>query len=111
MFIYSTNVLLDHTGEVSLHEYFPEDPGVGLFPIQEREPDRLERQKRNVAATQPDLFDRPGLAGLALSEAIVAPSEEGALIDSIDAVGLSPFRFQGWVGKRLTASSVTPPAP
>ena len=23
---------------------------------------------------------------------------------SIDAVGLSPFRFHGWLGKRLTAS-------
>jgi hypothetical protein len=30
------------------------------------------------------LFDRPGLAGLALAEAIVTPSEERALIASID---------------------------
>jgi hypothetical protein len=50
------------------------------------------------------LFDRPGLAGLALAEAIVTPSEERALIASIDGVELSPFRFQGWLGKRLTAS-------
>ena len=50
------------------------------------------------------LFDRPGLAGLALADAIVTPSEERALIASIDGVELSPFRFQGWLGKRLTAS-------
>ena len=35
------------------------------------------------------LFDRPGLAGLALAEAIVTPSEERALIASIDGVELS----------------------
>jgi alkylated DNA repair protein (DNA oxidative demethylase) len=57
-----------------------------------------------VLAAQSDLFDRPGLAGLALAEAIVMPSEERALIASIDGVELSPFRFQGWLGKRLTAS-------
>jgi DNA oxidative demethylase len=53
---------------------------------------------------QTDLFDRPGLAGLALREAVIAPGEERALIASIDALELSPFRFQGWLGKRLTAS-------
>lgn len=30
--------------------------------------------------------------------------EEAALIAAIDACALSPFRFQGWEGKRLTAS-------
>ena len=35
---------------------------------------------------------------------IITPSEERALIASIDAVELSPFRFQGWLAKRLTAS-------
>jgi DNA oxidative demethylase len=57
-----------------------------------------------VFGAQSDLFDRPGLAGLALAEAVVTPSEERALIASIDGVELSPFRFQGWLGKRLTAS-------
>jgi alkylated DNA repair protein (DNA oxidative demethylase) len=57
-----------------------------------------------VFAAQSDLFDRPGLPGLAQAEAIVTPSEERALIDSIDGVDLSPFRFHGWLGKRLTAS-------
>jgi DNA oxidative demethylase len=53
---------------------------------------------------QADLFDRPVLAGLAQAEAIVTPREEQALVGSIDSVELAPFRFQGWVGKRVTAS-------
>ena len=44
------------------------------------------------------------LAGLAQAEGIVTPREEQALIASIDAAKLSPFRFHGWFGKRLTAS-------
>ncbi|MEA2741274.1 MAG: hypothetical protein QOH05_4581 [Acetobacteraceae bacterium] len=55
-------------------------------------------------AAQSDLFDRPGLAGLSQGEAIVTPAEEGALIASIDGTELSPFRFHGWFGRRLTAS-------
>jgi len=57
-----------------------------------------------VSAAQSDLFDRPGLAGLELSEAVITAREELALIASIDGVELSPFRFQGWFGKRLTAT-------
>ncbi len=38
------------------------------------------------------------------AEAVVTPREEQTLIASIDAVALSPFRFHGWLGKRLTAS-------
>jgi alkylated DNA repair protein (DNA oxidative demethylase) len=60
--------------------------------------------RANVFAAQSDLLDRPALAGLAQAEAIVTESEELALIASIDRVELSPFRFQGWLGKRLTAS-------
>ncbi len=41
---------------------------------------------------------------MAQAEAIVTPSEERALIASIDGAELSPFRFRGWLGKRLTAS-------
>jgi hypothetical protein len=36
--------------------------------------------------------------------AIVAPSEERALIAGVNAAELSPFRFHGWLGKRLTIS-------
>jgi DNA oxidative demethylase len=66
--------------------------------------DLVYERRQNVFAAQSDLFDRPGLPGLALAEAIVTPSEERALIASIDGVELSPFRFPGWLGKRLTAS-------
>jgi DNA oxidative demethylase len=58
----------------------------------------------NVTATQPDLFGEPGLAGLSQVGDIVTPDEERALIAAIDATELSPFRFHGWEGKRLTAS-------
>jgi alkylated DNA repair dioxygenase AlkB len=58
----------------------------------------------NPIAVQPDLFDEPGLAGLSQAGAILGPNEEQTLIASIDAAPLSPFRFHGWLGKRLTAS-------
>jgi alkylated DNA repair protein (DNA oxidative demethylase) len=57
-----------------------------------------------IAAAQSDLFEEPRLAGLAWAEGIVTQDEERALIASIDAVKLSPFRFHGWLGRRLTAS-------
>jgi alkylated DNA repair dioxygenase AlkB len=65
---------------------------------------------------QPDLFATAtspaqhaslaglSLAGLSLVEDVVAPAEEQALIAAIDDAGLAPFRFHGWVGKRLTTS-------
>jgi DNA oxidative demethylase len=55
-------------------------------------------------AAPPDLFGEPRLAGLSQAGAIVTPAEERALIEAIDAAELSPFRFHGWLGKRLTAS-------
>jgi alkylated DNA repair dioxygenase AlkB len=51
-----------------------------------------------------DLFGSPVLPGLSTRDNIVDPTEEAALIAGIDAEGLSPLRFQGWVGKRLTRS-------
>ena len=53
---------------------------------------------------QSDLFDQPLLEGLAQSREVISASEERALIASIDGLELSPFCFQGWLGKRLTAS-------
>jgi alkylated DNA repair dioxygenase AlkB len=53
---------------------------------------------------QSDLFDNIRLPGIAQADDILTPDEERALIASIDAVQLSPFRFHGWLGKRLTAS-------
>ena len=57
-----------------------------------------------VAGAQSDLFEEPRLAGLTQAEGIVTQNEERALIASIDATNLSPFRFHGWLGKRMTAS-------
>ena len=58
----------------------------------------------NLIAAQPDLFGEPRLAGLSQADAIVTPGEEQMLIASINAAELSPFRFHGWLGRRLTAS-------
>lgn len=55
-------------------------------------------------AVQSDLFAAPILPGLSYREEIITPDEERALINRIDASDLSPFRFHGWLGKRLTAS-------
>ena len=71
------------------------------FPhrLDDTSPDQMNR-----IASQPDLFDQPRLAGLSQADAFVTPAEEQTLIASIDAAELSPFRFHGWLGKRLTAS-------
>jgi DNA oxidative demethylase len=64
----------------------------------------LPKTRESVLAAQADLFDSSPLAGLSQADAIVTRREEQALIALIDAVELSPFRFHGWLGKRLTAS-------
>ena len=51
-----------------------------------------------------NLFGAPLLPGFAYAEDLVTPDEEALLIAAVDAAGLSPFRFQGWLGKRLTTS-------
>ncbi|MFD1787861.1 alpha-ketoglutarate-dependent dioxygenase AlkB [Sphingomonas floccifaciens] len=51
-----------------------------------------------------DLFDTPVIPGLSSGEDIVDREEEADLIARIDAEALSPFRFQGWLGKRVTRS-------
>jgi alkylated DNA repair dioxygenase AlkB len=50
------------------------------------------------------LFDAPLIPGLAVREEILSATEEEALIAAIAGVDLSPFRFQGFTGKRLTQS-------
>lgn len=57
-----------------------------------------------MSALQADLFAAPVLPGLTTRDDVVAPNEEAALIARIDTTALAPFRFQGWLGKRLTAS-------
>jgi alkylated DNA repair protein (DNA oxidative demethylase) len=58
----------------------------------------------SIVAPQPDLFNKPALTGLSQTEDFITPDEERALSAAIDAAELSPFRFHGWLGKRLTAS-------
>jgi DNA oxidative demethylase len=58
----------------------------------------------NPIPGQPDLFDESHLAGLHQAGELVTLAEEQVLIASIDAAELSPFRFHGWLGKRLTSS-------
>jgi DNA oxidative demethylase len=60
--------------------------------------------KRKNDRGQADLFGALGLPGLRQGEDIVTASEERTLIASIDRTALSPFRFHGWEGKRLTIS-------
>jgi alkylated DNA repair protein (DNA oxidative demethylase) len=65
---------------------------------------------RNDIRKQAELFATPDRAepetpsGLTRADAIVSTAEERALIAVIDNAALAPFRFQGWLGKRLTAS-------
>jgi len=49
------------------------------------------------------LFE-PMAAGLLVEEDFIDPSEEHSLAGHIQALDLSPFRFQRWTGHRLTHS-------
>src|SRR3546814_14948578 len=53
---------------------------------------------------QTDLFGTPILPGLAQVPDFISAADEAALIARIDAATPTPFRFQGWTGKRLTRS-------
>jgi len=60
-----------------------------------------------MPATQTDLFalpPEPILPGISYAPEIISEGEERALIASLEAIEVTPFRFQGWLGKRLTAS-------
>jgi len=46
----------------------------------------------------------PIVPGLSHAPDILSAAEERALIASLEAIEVTPFRFQGWLGKRLTAS-------
>lgn len=50
------------------------------------------------------LFSEAVIPGLELREEFIGETEEASLIKRIEALGLAPFRFQGWTGKRLTRS-------
>ena len=48
------------------------------------------------------LFDLPLIPGLRFREELITRGEEAALMANIGQLDLSPFRFQGWTGKRMT---------
>lgn len=49
-----------------------------------------------------DLFGEPLIAGLDYRPDFVTADEERELVGHLSAEELSPFRFHGWTGKRLT---------
>jgi len=49
-----------------------------------------------------DLFGDPLIAGLEYRPDFITPKEERELIGHLSVSDLSPFKFQGWTGKRLT---------
>jgi alkylated DNA repair dioxygenase AlkB len=49
-----------------------------------------------------DLFGEPLIAGLEYRPEFITPVEEQELIGHVGEEDLSPFKFQGWTGKRLT---------
>ena len=49
-----------------------------------------------------NLFGEPLIAGLDYRADFLSAAEEQALIAHVSEAELSPFRFQGWTGKRLT---------
>lgn len=62
-------------------------------------------------AEQIDLFGAtapglpPGLpAGIDYTPDIITPEEEQVLVARLEGIEVTPFRFQGWLGKRLTTS-------
>ncbi len=57
-----------------------------------------------MAPAMTDLFGTSVLPGFSSEEGIISAPEENSLITRIHEQHLSPFRFQGWEGKRLTTS-------
>jgi alkylated DNA repair dioxygenase AlkB len=49
-----------------------------------------------------DLFGEPLVAGLEYRPDFITADEERELIGHLSIAELSPFKFQGWTGKRLT---------
>ncbi|UYY59723.1 alpha-ketoglutarate-dependent dioxygenase AlkB [Sphingomonas sp. S2-65] len=58
----------------------------------------------NKSPSNLELFAKPLPPGCAYRAGILSEAEEQALIESLRRTDLTPFRFQGWLGKRLTAS-------
>ena len=54
--------------------------------------------------SQADLFAAPVIAGLEYRPDLISSDEERNLIERIEGLNVTPFRFQGWVGNRKTKS-------
>lgn len=52
----------------------------------------------------PNLPHVSALSGFRYAESLIESDAERAMIAMLDALDLAPFRFQGWIGKRLTTS-------
>jgi alkylated DNA repair dioxygenase AlkB len=78
-------------------------PALSVAP-QGQERHRRGKDGARCLTTQADLFARPLLGGLSHVDNLIDEQQEAALIDAIGTVEVEPFRFQGWIGKRLTAS-------
>lgn len=50
------------------------------------------------------LFDAPVIAGLRYEEEVIGKDDELELMQRLDELDLTPFRFQGWLGNRKTLS-------
>lgn len=59
-----------------------------------------------MAAAPPDLFATAPTPppGVAYAEAVIDSDAERTLLTQLERIAVAPFRFQGWTGKRLTAS-------
>ncbi|MEO9132749.1 MAG: alpha-ketoglutarate-dependent dioxygenase AlkB [Sphingomonas sp.] len=60
-----------------------------------------------MPATQTEFFApeaAPTVPGISYTPEIVSAVEERTIISALEAIEVTPFRFQGWLGKRLTAS-------
>ena len=57
-----------------------------------------------MASLFPDLFEPPKIPGLSYRDDLLSRDEELSLIAGINATTLEPFRFQGWLGKRMPSS-------
>jgi DNA oxidative demethylase len=48
------------------------------------------------------LFEMPLIAGLRYEQEVIGKDEERVLIERLSHLGLTPFRFHGWIGNRKT---------
>jgi alkylated DNA repair dioxygenase AlkB len=52
--------------------------------------------------SQTDLFAEPLIHGLGYREEFITAAEHGRLVQELERVDLTPFRFHGWLGNRKT---------